>query len=62
MESTEFPPLPKEHLEILEPLIPQQLLFCFRQANRDLREHFRNEHPDEAVAPSVVHMIENIFQ
>jgi hypothetical protein len=43
----EFPPLPKEQREILEPLTPQQLLLCVRVANRDRLEHLRTEHREE---------------
>ena len=62
MESTEFPPLPKERREILEPLTPQQLFLCCREANRDRREHIRKEHPDEAAAGTVDSMVEQIIK
>ena len=30
VESSELPPVPKEHLEIIERLTPKQLLLCWR--------------------------------
>ena len=62
MESTEFPPLPKERREILEPLTPEELLLCYREANRDRREHIRKEHPDEAAAGTVDSMLDKIIK
>jgi hypothetical protein len=62
VEQSELPPVPKEHLEILEPLTPQQLLLCCREAHRDRCQHIRTEHPDEAAAPNRDHLIESIFE
>jgi hypothetical protein len=62
MESTEFPPLPKERREILEPLTPEELLICYREANRDRREHIGKEHPDEDAGQNVDHIVENILK
>lgn len=62
MESTEFPPLPKERREILEPLTPKELLLCHRETNRDRREHIRKEHSDEDAGQNVDRIVENILK
>lgn len=62
MESMEFPPLPKERREILDPLTPEELLLCYRDANRDRREHIRKEHPDEDAGQNFDHIVVNILK
>lgn len=54
VESSELPPVPEEHREILEPLTSQQLLSCYRQTKRDLRKHIRKHHPHLDAEPTVV--------
>jgi len=45
VESSELPPVPKEHLDILERLTPKQLLLCWREATSDRNKHIRKQHP-----------------
>ncbi len=45
VESSEVPPVPKEHLDILERPTPKQLLLCLREATSDRNKHIRKKHP-----------------
>jgi len=58
------PPVPREHLEILEPLTPRELLDCVREANMDRQDHISKNHPHEAISYLTVQnrVLEKLFE
>ena len=50
LPQSELPPVPKDHLEILEPLTRRELLDCIREANTDRQDHISKHHPHEQIS------------
>lgn len=60
--ASELPPVPKGHLDVLEPLSPQELLRCYREANLDRYHHVRERHPDEGLETTVDTMLGHVME
>jgi hypothetical protein len=62
IEPVEIPPVPREHLAILEPLTERELLRCVREANMDRRHHVHSRHPLEEGGARCDHYVEVLLK
>jgi hypothetical protein len=62
IEPVERPPVPNEHLEILEPLTARELMGCVREANIDRCQHIHAHHPHGEDGATVDHWVDVLLK